>query len=233
MDWILNMAEWFGSAVCHQIPSHGYHVDGHALPLCARCTGMYFGALVTLAFHARLHPRAIGLPRPWVLITLVLFIFAWAGDGLNSFLSTFSALPHLYSPENILRLITGALMGITIGTFIYVVFNSLFWAAPLPDPILASPREFLALLGLNGLLVLMVQSEWAPLLYLLNGVTILAILSLHTTLMSALIVSLRRAAPTLQTARVSAALGLFVALSYLSAIALMRMALGLKFDLPT
>ncbi len=85
MDWIISLAHWFGSAVCHQWPAHSYFIAGVELPLCARCTGMYLGALLTILYHTWRHPRAIGMPRPWVLVAMVLFFVMWGGDGVNSF----------------------------------------------------------------------------------------------------------------------------------------------------
>ena len=45
------MPAWAGAAVylgasflCHQIPERSFHVDGHQLPVCARCLGIYAGA---------------------------------------------------------------------------------------------------------------------------------------------------------------------------------------------
>ena len=34
----------FASFVCHQIPERSFHLDGHQLPVCARCLGIYAGA---------------------------------------------------------------------------------------------------------------------------------------------------------------------------------------------
>jgi uncharacterized membrane protein len=35
-----------GSVICHQWPERSFFVDGHQLPVCARCTGLYLsGAL--------------------------------------------------------------------------------------------------------------------------------------------------------------------------------------------
>jgi uncharacterized membrane protein len=222
MNWILLAAHWFGSAVCHQFPEHSYHIAGVPLPLCARCTGLYLGALLTLIFHAWRHPRASGTPRAWVLFALALFFFAWAGDGVNSFLSTIPILPHLYPPQNILRLITGTLMGITIGSLVFIVFNSMLWRAPNPDSIFATRREFFALLGLGALLILIVHSEFAPLLYPLNLAILIAILVLHTTLVTAFIANLTRPAMNWRQALPAFALGALIALTYLSAIALLR-----------
>jgi len=222
MDWLLLAAHWFGSAVCHQFPDHSYHIAGIPLPLCARCTGLYLGALLTMIFHAWRHPRAMGVPRPWILFALVLFFFAWAGDGVNSFAATFSRLPHLYPPQNILRLITGTLMGITIGSLVFIVFNSMLWRAPNPDSIFATRREFFALLGLGALLILIVHSESALLLYPLNLAILISILALHTTLVAAFIANLTRPAANWRQALPLFAVAALIALTYLSAIAFLR-----------
>lgn len=178
--WLISLAHWFGSAVCDQLVAHSYTFGGIVLPLCARCTGMYLGALVTLGFHAWRHPRAVGLPRPWMLLALLLFFLAWAGDGVNSFLTVIPTAPHLYLPANILRLITGTLMGITVGSLTFVMFNASIWSLPDPMPIFATRSEFFALLGLGALIIVVVQSGWAPLLYPLTLASLAAILILHT-----------------------------------------------------
>lgn len=233
MEWLISVAHWFGSAVCDQLRAHSYEFAGVALPLCARCTGLYLGALLTLCFHAWRRPRAIGLPRPWMLIALVVFFFAWAGDGANSFLSSIPAAPHLYLPLNILRLITGTLMGITVGSLVFVMFNMCVWSAPNSGSIFATRSEFFTLLGLSALVVLIVQSEWAPLLYPLTLVSLGAILTLHAVLMTAIVASVwRRKVLAWRTAIPGLALGLGIALGYLDLIALGRLALSQALGLP-
>jgi uncharacterized membrane protein len=37
----------FGHVICHQLPVRSFHLWGAALPVCARCTGIYAGAAVT------------------------------------------------------------------------------------------------------------------------------------------------------------------------------------------
>jgi uncharacterized membrane protein len=226
MEWLISVAHWFGSAVCDQLPLHSYHFADVALPLCARCTGLYLGALLTLTFHAWRRPRAVRLPRPWMLVVLLLFFCAWAGDGANSFLSVFPGVPQLYPSSNLMRLITGTLMGITIGSLVFVMFNSLVWRVPNPVAILATRREFLALLGFGMLLVFIIQSEWDPLLYPVVAVSLVAILTLHMGVMTALAVSLtRRMALTWREVLPAFVLGALVAVTYLSAIALLHAAL--------
>ena len=35
----------FGSVVCHQLPERSYHLWTAQMPVCARCAGIYFGAV--------------------------------------------------------------------------------------------------------------------------------------------------------------------------------------------
>jgi uncharacterized membrane protein len=231
--WLISLAHWFGSAVCDQLVAHSYTFGGVVLPLCARCTGMYLGALVTLGFHAWRHPRAVGLPRPWMLLALVLFFFAWAGDGVNSFLSVIPAAPHLYPPANILRLITGTLMGISVGSFTFVMFNTSVWSAPNPDSIFESRSEFFVLLGLGAVIVVAVQSEWLPLLYPLTLLSLAAILILHTGLMAAIVASAwRRRSIAWRSAIPMIGFGLGTALAYLDLLALGRFVLSSTLGVP-
>jgi hypothetical protein len=51
-----------GSLVCHQLPERSYHVWTAQMPVCARCAGIYFGAVLgalTSAF------RTARRGRPW------------------------------------------------------------------------------------------------------------------------------------------------------------------------
>ena len=227
MDWVIRFAHWFGSAVCAQLPADSYTVAGVQLPLCARCTGMYLGALLTLTFHSWRHPRSIALPRSWILATLPLFFFAWAGDGVNSLLSSIPVLPHLYTPQNILRLITGTLMGITLGSVIFVMFNGVIWRNIDHAPILATPRELFELLVLGGLLVLLVQSGWAILLFPLTVASLIAILILNSALMTALVASVRpHLAQTWREVSRPVLIGTLVALTLLDTLAMFRLLLG-------
>ena len=52
-----------GSVICHQLPERSFHLWAAQMPVCARCTGIYFGAVVgamaALALRARVsHERA-------------------------------------------------------------------------------------------------------------------------------------------------------------------------------
>jgi hypothetical protein len=55
-----------GSVICHQLPERSYHLWTAQMPVCARCTGIYFGAAMAaiLASVARgFQPRGRGPER--------------------------------------------------------------------------------------------------------------------------------------------------------------------------
>jgi uncharacterized membrane protein len=51
-----------GSIVCHQLPARSVHLWTAQLPVCARCTGIYFGAAaMAIAVHrSALRPLVVG-----------------------------------------------------------------------------------------------------------------------------------------------------------------------------
>jgi uncharacterized membrane protein len=153
-SFALGKLDTIAYAVCHRIPERSFFLGGHQLPLCARCSGTFLGVLltlVTLTLAGR--TRASRLPPPRVLIVLVGFVLLWAFDGLNSYLTLYASAPHLYEPQNWLRLTTGMLNGLALGTLIFSIFNFSLWRAPRPQPVLRGWGELAGLVGLAGLLI--------------------------------------------------------------------------------
>ena len=56
-EGLLGKADAIGYAVCHRIDLRSFHLGDRQLPLCVRCSGMYLGALLGLAYQAWLAPR--------------------------------------------------------------------------------------------------------------------------------------------------------------------------------
>lgn len=150
-----------GRAVCHQWPAHSLFLGGWQLPLCARCTGTFLGAAVSLlALVWRGRSRTGNLPPVGILATLLASVAAWGVDGMNSFLSLLPGAPHLYTPNNFLRLATGLLNGTALVHLALPVVNLTLWKESSPDPSLQSWGELgslLAVLAACGALVL-----WGP-----------------------------------------------------------------------
>lgn len=103
-----------GSFVCHQRPERSFFVDGHQLPVCARCTGLYLGAAIAaplaLALVAPLTTRRsrllLGLAA---LPTFVTWTLEFAGIVPFSNLSRFvAALPLGFAAAWLVLSVIGA-----------------------------------------------------------------------------------------------------------------------------
>ena len=76
-----------GGLVCHQLPGRSYHLWAAQMPVCARCAGIYFGAvagaLAAVVFHpsARRARLALALAVTPSLITLV---YEWTAGVMPS-----------------------------------------------------------------------------------------------------------------------------------------------------
>lgn len=116
---------WKMYAVVHGVCAQIHNVDlgGVQLPLCARNTGIYGSFTITTLYLLLLgRQRAAKLP-PWpVTIALVAFVLIMAVDGFNSMFRDLF-LPHLYTPRNELRTLTGIGMGTTLAVAILLILN--------------------------------------------------------------------------------------------------------------
>jgi uncharacterized membrane protein len=232
----LDILSLFGGGVCGQIPSHSFVIGGRQLPLCARCTGTYLGALLGFLGLAALRRwRASGLPPSEVLASLVGFIVLWGIDGLNSFLAFFPNTPHLYEPHNLLRLSTGILNGLALSIVVYPVFSFLLWEEANTERVIRSFHELGYLLIPAALLVWIVQTQASFLLYPLSILSILGVLAMLTLIntMIVLIVTRREnKAQSWHDAFLPLMLGLLATFLELSALGLLHFALAQWSALP-
>lgn len=170
---ILSDADAIGYAVCHRLDSHSFDIAGRQLPLCARCSGMYLGAVLGLVFLNLRYRHSAGLPPKGVIAILVVFFLAFAVDGSNSYLSLmksvsgsrFGFIPDLYQPNNTLRLFTGSGVGLGMAVAIFVAFNQTFWKDWDDKPVLGQSHDFLILVALMLLVDLLILPEFDWTLY--------------------------------------------------------------------
>jgi uncharacterized membrane protein len=136
--------------VCAQI--HNVQVGGLDLPLCARNTGIYSSFLITSLYLLVLgRHRAAKLPQWPLTIALILFVAIMAVDGLNSMMVDMF-MPHLYTPQNWIRTLTGIGMGISIAAIMLLILNvSLRRDADNQQRIIGSWLELGGALLINGL----------------------------------------------------------------------------------
>lgn len=118
---ILGKADAVGYSVCHQISIRSFHMHGRPFPLCARCSGMFLGAMLGLVFQAA-QGRKGKMPPVAVIVLFGLFALAWGLDGLNSFLMLAPGDLAVYETQNWTRLVTGTGMGLALSAFVFPSF---------------------------------------------------------------------------------------------------------------
>lgn len=127
--------------VCAQLPGHSFFPAGQQLPLCARNTGIYLGFASTLiVLHKSGRLRASQLPPVPIMLALGACVAFLALDGFNSFFLDLG-LPHLYQPQNLLRLATGLGTGTAMAAMVVPVTNGLLWRHDDPQRSFGSWRD--------------------------------------------------------------------------------------------
>lgn len=169
--------------VCAQV--HNVSLGGVQLPLCARNSGIYGSALVTmLALMALGRGRAAHLPPRGILTTLALAVGVMAIDGFNS-LFVDLGWPHLYPPQNWLRTLTGTGAGTALGVVLVFLFNqALRENADRTQPVVQRWRE---LIGLGVLHLLVWAAIYANVAIVYWPVALLSWLGIVGTLFVALL----------------------------------------------
>jgi len=108
----------FFHVACHQIPERSFHVGGHAFAVCARCFGIYAGALLGVAVYPLVRPvaRTWAPERRWLLLaavpTAIDFALGFTGLWENTHWSRFS---------------TGALLGAVAAFYVVPGLVDLGW----------------------------------------------------------------------------------------------------------
>jgi uncharacterized membrane protein len=207
IGWILNTppgllgrADAIGYAVCHRIDARSFHIGSRQLPLCARCSGMYLGAVIGLAYQMVFARKRSGTPHWSVIIPLVLFVLAFGIDGSNSYLyliketypDALARLPNLYVPNNTLRLLTGSGMGLGIAAMLFPAFNQTMWKDADERRAFPDLKSFAPLFGLTLLLDLLVLTENPVVLYPVAFISVDGVLILLMMVYSMIWVMLMR-----------------------------------------
>lgn len=233
---LLGKADVVGYGICHRIAERSFVLNGRQLPLCARCTGTFLGAVLglTAMLLLRRH-KAARLPPVPVLVVLVLFTGFWAFDGLNSYMTFFPGAPNLYQPQNWLRLTTGLLNGLTLIIFVFPVFNFTLWRDPLRERAIKNIWELLAFLPVVALLALAIQAEVDVLLYplaILSSLGVMLMLTIINSMIATVVLGREGYAQKWSQALVSLTIGLALAILQLTAMVLLRAYLTTKLGLP-
>jgi uncharacterized membrane protein len=103
-----------GHLVCHQIDARSFHLGAIALPVCARCTGIYAGAALTALAGVRLPPLAPAAdPARTALFRRVLLLAVLPTAATVVFEWTMGV-----TPSNVVRAGAGAPIGAAVAWII-------------------------------------------------------------------------------------------------------------------
>jgi uncharacterized membrane protein len=181
-EGVLGKADAVGYAVCHRIDSRSFHIGEAPMPLCVRCTGIYLGAVLgVVTMIAAGRGRAGGTSPLRVIVLLVLFIAAMGADGINSYLTLIPLTPHLYEPQNWLRLTTGMFNGVAVSGLVFPVFNQTLWRHWEDRPAIANLRELGGIVLLAAILIGLALTENSIILYPLALISSAGVVMLLTS----------------------------------------------------
>lgn len=226
---ILRSADTIGYAVCHRITERSFTIGGRQMPLCARCTGMYLG--VFLSFITPILARRshwIRLPPKRVSVVLGVFILLFAVDGINSYSHFFENAPHLYRPQNWLRLVTGMGAGLSMGTIVFPALAQTLWRDQINLAPVGQLRELAGLILISALIVVLVLVGQPVVLYILGLASAAGVLFILTAIgVMLLLILTRRDARALEFRQVALPIagGLLFAVLQIGIIAYARYAI--------
>ncbi len=189
---LLGKADAVGYAVCHRISERSFHIGARQLPMCARDTGTFTSAGITLLLLALFKPKRAGMPAKKIIFSLIALFLFWAFDGSNSYLylikqtyeGALSQIPNAYIPNNTLRLLTGTGMGMGMGTVLYAAFNQTAWKKLDMRPALKEWRDLGILVGILFLIALAILSESIIVLYPIAFISVFGVLVLLSLIFS-------------------------------------------------
>lgn len=223
----LSGADWIGAGICHRLPSHSLTIYGRPLPLCARCSGIYLGIVLSfLILGLAGRWRRVGLPPKAILLALIGLVGLMGIDGVNSYAHFFPEAPHLYEPQNWLRLVTGMGAGLTMGILVFPAVAQTLWRQQDFRPVLMTGRELAGMLLVAATAVLLILSNQPVLLYVLALVSaggVLLILAAINVVF--LLILTRRDARAVQwrDTAVPLTIALFLAVTQITAVAWLRL----------
>jgi uncharacterized membrane protein len=216
---------WLGSAICHQLPSHSFHLNDQQFPLCSRCTGTYLSALLGLVFFIT-RGRRTGIPKKAILILFLFFFLVWAIDGSNSFFYEVLQQQLLYKPSNIIRFLSGIGMGMVFSLIIMTIVNIVLWEKSESVALLKDWKEVGFLFLCESVLILFPYNKSAFLFNLAGIASVTTALVLIGLLYTILLVILTHQEGTFLTMRGALpvlCLGFGIALFQFSFMANLRM----------
>ncbi len=195
------------SLVCHQLDDRSLHIGSAALPLCARCTGVYAGFFIGALFLLLARRGSLGrLPSGKAALVAVGFLALFVVEALGERLQGWAA-------SNSIRLACGCLVGVALSLVLVPLAAHFLLRNPAEGPGRGLPAwtiwgaVSLALVALSWFLPLL----WSAALFSATGLVALY-LCLNLAISGALLDAKNRPrSPARILALLGLTLGLFVA----------------------
>lgn len=230
---ILGKADAVGYAICHRIDARSFQISERQLPMCARDTGTFTSAALTILLLTWRKPKRGGMPAKKIAIALAIFFLAWAIDGSNSYLyliketypGAFPKIPNIYIPNNTLRLLTGTGMGMGMGSVLYAAINQSIWKDLDMRPALENGRDLGLLIATVYLAAALILLNATPILYIAAFFSVFGAMLLLSLIFSVIWMMLMRqenSYSTLKESWVNLLAGFTLALIMIIAIDLLR-----------
>ena len=103
-----------GDGLCHQKAERSFFINGNQMPFCARCTAIWLGLAIGLAFMLL---YKIELNGKFIFV-IIIGLLPVGIDGVGQ-------LFGFWESTNLIRLITGLLIGIIVGIAIALIIDEI------------------------------------------------------------------------------------------------------------
>jgi len=103
-----------GDRLCHQKADRSFFINGNQMPFCSRCTAIWLGLAIGLGFMVF---YKINLDEKFVFV-LIAAVVPIGIDGVGQLLG-------LWESTNLIRAITGIIVGIACGAAIGVIIDEI------------------------------------------------------------------------------------------------------------
>jgi len=107
-----------GSVICHQRPDRSFFWDGHQLPVCARCTGLYLSGALAFATWCGLRLLRASPPIAWTPARALRII---ALAAVPTAVSWTSGVLGVWDGSNLTRALLAVPLGAVAGTVVAAV----------------------------------------------------------------------------------------------------------------
>ena len=214
MDKLISLIFSLGSGLCHQLPERSFIWHNVQLPLCARCTGIYFGflfAFILLAILYRKAPRRGGL-SDFYYGAIVVMGLPLVVDGLTSYLG-------FRSTTNAIRLASGAAFGAVLAVPIYYIVCDALLKSGSREKVLGDVKGriiFCLAIPITYLFVVVFGPRLPYVISLLLGMSIIVVFSLTAAALVGMIPVFERNVSSLKTALLPGAISLVCGLAILA-----------------